>query len=337
MTGAFTRDPDMAFPKDRLLAAIGEAAGPGRLDTVDATALATALLGDAIATNLFMVGYAWQKGLIPLSAAAIERAIELNGVAVALNRGAFLWGRRAAAEPAAVAALVRRGKPAPSAAAQGLTEIVEQRVAFLTDYQDAAYARRYREEVERVRVAEAAAMPGRSDLAVTVARNLFRLMAIKDEYEVARLWTDGSFKRQLEAEFESWKELEVHLAPPLFAQRDPKNGHLVKRRYGAWLLPVLGVLAKGKRLRGTVLDIFGRTAERRLERKLLADYEALLVELTAKLTSDNHGVAVELARVPEQIRGFGHVKEANVERAKLREAELRAAFDAEPAVLAAAE
>jgi indolepyruvate ferredoxin oxidoreductase len=207
------------------------------------------------------------------------------------------------------------------AASQGLDDLVARRAEFLTAYQDEAYARRYRERVARVREAEARRVPGRTDLAEAVARNLFKLMAIKDEYEVARLWTDGSFQRQLEREFERWDALEVHLAPPLLADEDAK-GHLKKRRYGPWMLRAMRLLAGLKRLRGTVLDPFGRTAERRMERRLLAEYDALLDELVERLDAHNHGTALELARIPEQIRGFGHVKETNFVRAKAAESEL---------------
>ncbi|MEK0081972.1 indolepyruvate ferredoxin oxidoreductase family protein [Benzoatithermus flavus] len=336
MTGDFTRDPDLALPADRLEQAILSAAGAEQVSFVDAGRLATRLVGDAIGANLFLVGYAWQKGLIPLSRAAIERAIEINGVQVAFNRQAFLWGRRAAYDLAAVervagAAEGRRSVP------RTLDEIVDHRARFLAGYQDEAYARRYRAIVSRVAAAEAACLPGRTDLARTVAQNLAKLMAIKDEYEVARLWTDGVFLEQLGAEFERWDRLELHLAPPLLAGRDPATGRLKKRRYGPWLFPVLRLLARLKCLRGTTFDPFGRTAERKMERRLLAEYEALLDEILQKLTPENHPLAVELAALPEQMRGFGHVKEANVRRAKAKEAELLATFRGEAALLRAAE
>jgi indolepyruvate ferredoxin oxidoreductase len=241
-------------------------------------------------------------------------------VQVDFNRRAFLWGRRAAHNPAAVEAVIGAA-PKPSAACT-LDDIVARRVEFLTAYQDAAYARRYRERVERVRNAEARRIPSRGDLAEAVARNLFRLMAIKDEYEVARLWTDGSFLRQIGQEFERWDALELHLAPPLLAERDPITGRQKKRRYGPWMLHAMRLLAGLKRLRGTALDPFGRTAERRMERRLRAEYEALVDTLIERVDADNHATAVALARVPEQIRGFGHVKEASVRCAKGAEAEL---------------
>ncbi len=312
VTGDFTRAPDLAFPAGQMRQAIIRAAGP--VAFVAAGRLATRLVGDAIGANLFLVGFAWQKGLIPLGRAAIERAIEINGVRAAFNRQAFLWGRRAAYDPAAVEAVAGLDGERPRP--RGLDEAIAYRAEFLEAYQDEAYARRYREIVARVRAVEARRVPGRDELAQAVARGLFKLMAVKDEYEVARLWTDGAFARQLGAEFERWDRLEVHLAPPLLADRDPATGHLRKRRYGPWMLRALRLLARLKRLRGTAFDPFGRTAERRMERRLLRDYEALLDEILQKLDPARHEIAVELARLPERIRGFGHVKEQSVVHAK---------------------
>ena len=336
MTGAFTRNPDLVFPGQRLRRALIDAAGEKQVDFVDASRLATKLTGDAIATNLFLVGYAWQKGLIPLSREAIERAIELNDVAVSLNQQAFLWGRRAAHDLAAVEAVVRASE-SPRPQTRTLDELIEDRAAFLTAYQDGAYAERYRRTVAAVREAERGRVPGRSELTEAVARSLFRLMRYKDEYEVARLYTDGSFKKQLAAEFEAWDRLEIHLAPPLLAARDPTTGHLRKRRYGPWMLRAFGLVARLRRLRGTALDPFGWTAERRMERRLIGEFEGLLEEVTARLAPDNHALAVELAGLPERIRGFGHVKDANLAAAKAREAELLEHYRNGTAILQAAE
>jgi indolepyruvate ferredoxin oxidoreductase len=330
MTGDFTRQPDLAFPAVRLRRAIDHAVGQGGADFVDVGRLATRLVGDAIGANLMLVGWAWQQGFVPLSLAAIERAIELNGVAVELNKRAFLWGRRAAAEPAAVelAAGERRSSMPPP-----LDELIERRAAFLTAYQDAGYARRYQEAVGRIRAAEARVVPGATELTETVARSLFKLMAYKDEYEVARLYSDGSFLRQLGEEMTGWRRLEVHLAPPLLASRDPATGHLRKRKFGPWMLQAFRLLAPLRRLRGTMLDPFGWTAERRLERRLIGEYETLLSEIAQRLTPERHALAVELTSLPQQMRGFGHVKETNVAVAKAREAELVAAFRSEPSPL----
>ncbi len=336
MTGAFTGNPDLAFPADDTVGRVRRAAGPEAVDLVDASRLARRLLGDAIGANLLMVGYAWQKGLLPLSREAIERAIEINGVAVAFNKAAFLWGRRAAHDLAAVETVARAGET-PRPRSRSLGELIDQRAAFLTDYQDAAWAGRYRQTVERVRARETAVMPGSSALTEAVARNLFKLMSYKDEYEVARLYTDGAFERQLAAEFESWDRLEVHLAPPLLADRDPTSGHLRKRRYGPWMLKAFGLMARLRRLRGTPFDIFGRTAERRMERRLIAEYEAMLDEVLASLTPASHEAAVALAGLPAEIRGFGHVKEANLARAEARKTELLAELRNADAALRAAE
>ncbi|MEO3431081.1 indolepyruvate ferredoxin oxidoreductase family protein [Pelagibius sp. CAU 1746] len=332
MTGDFTRNPDLAFPGGEMERLIAEAAGPGGADFLDATRIATALLGDSIATNLFMLGYAWQKGLVPLSAEAIDKAIELNAVAVAANKAAFLWGRRAAHDLAAVEAAAAPTTGSRTAEARGrqlsrsLDEAVARRVEILTAYQDAAYAGRYKALVEKARQTEAAKAPGLSGLAESVARYYFKLLAVKDEYEVARLYCAPEFRRGLREQFAGDYKISYHLAPPLFAKRDPDTGHLIKQEFGSWLLPVLSGLAKLKGLRGTPLDIFGYSAERKMERKLIADYEALLDEVLAKLTAGNHALAVELASIPEKIRGFGHVKEAHVKSAKACEADLLAAF-----------
>ena len=330
MTGDFTHLPDMEFPGFGLREAIVEATGAERSEFIDATRIATALLGDAIAANLFMLGYAYQKGLVPVSAAAIERAIELNDVAVAGNRRAFLWGRRAAHDRAAVEAAAQAAQPEPAAhrLATTLDEVVARRAAFLADYQDSAYAARYRALVERVRRAEAERAPGFAGLAEAVARAYFKLLAYKDEYEVARLYTDGAFLKQVAEQFEGDYRLEFHLAPPLLAERDPDTGHLKKRGYGPWLLTAFRLLARLKGLRGTAFDIFGYTAERQTERRLIADYERVVEEMLAGLGPDNHGLAVEIAAIPEHIRGFGHVKAASLEAAKRREAELLATFRA---------
>ncbi|WP_119460319.1 indolepyruvate ferredoxin oxidoreductase family protein [Rhodospirillaceae bacterium SYSU D60014] len=328
MTGEFTRKPDLAFPRQGLLDLIAETAGRDRTESIDATRIATALMGDSIASNLFMLGYAFQKGLVPVSAEAIDQAIALNGVAVEANRQAFLWGRRAAHDRAAVERAAQLEPEAPPAAAPTLDALVARRVAFLTDYQDAAYADRYKALVERVRQAETEKARGLSGLAETVARNYFKLLAYKDEYEVARLYTDGAFLKRLEDQFEGNFRVEFNLAPPLLAARDPDTGHPRKRSFGPWMLTAFRLLAMMKGLRGTRFDLFGRTAERKLERQLIRDYEAVVEELIAGLSHDKHALALQIAAIPEQIRGFGHIKQAHLEPAKRHEAELLVAYRA---------
>jgi indolepyruvate ferredoxin oxidoreductase len=382
MPGSFTTRPDMQFPAADIVAGIRVALGGESPLLLDATQLATALLGDAIASNLFILGYAWQQGLVPLSFDALMRAIELNGAAVAMNQQAFAWGRLAAVDPHAVqqaAGLVRNGHtsaettPGPLHAlppgewestewgattaprnssderelrglpghagddvaflplddarlSRSLDEMITRRAAFLVDYQDQAYADRYRRLVDRVRKGEQDTLGGSTALTETVARYLFKLMAYKDEYEVARLYTSGDFQRRLQQQFEGEYQLRFHLAPPLFAKKDAQ-GRLIKKEYGPWMLKAFGVLAKLKFLRGGRLDPFGRTAERVGERRLITDYETTVQLLLDGLDDHRLALAVEIASIPEHIRGYGHVKEAHLEKAKAREASLLAQWN----------
>jgi indolepyruvate ferredoxin oxidoreductase len=342
LPGEFTRNADFSLPTERLKRTIVADAGADKTHFIDASRIANALFGQSIGANMFMVGYAYQLGAVPLSAAAIEKAIELNGEAVAMNQAAFHWGRRAVVDRAAVDTLAKPTAAISSDArklSESLDETVARRAAFLTAYQDAAYAARYRAWVDKAKAAEAARAPGKSGLADAVARYLFKLMAYKDEYEVARLYTDGAFLRQVENEFDGDNlRFEFHLAPPLFAPRDKVTGLPRKISFGPWVLPLFRLLARLKGLRGTAFDPFGRTLERRTERKLIADYEAMLDEVLAKLTPDNHAVAVGLAAIPEKIRGFGHVKQQHLTAAKADEAALLEQFRAgAPAMLKAAE
>ncbi|MEL0020982.1 MAG: DUF6537 domain-containing protein, partial [Rickettsiales bacterium] len=314
ITGHFTRNPDLKFPSDELADRIDEAAGGANVDRIEATRLATRLLGDSIATNLFMLGYAYQRGLVPVGSEAIEKAIELNGVAIDMNKAAFAWGRRAvldrsAVRQAAEATAVERDMPAT------LDEIVAHRSRELTAYQNAAYAERYKSLVERVRKAEAEKTPGVTGLAETVARYAYKLMAYKDEYEVARLYTDGRFENQLRNAFQGDFELKFHLAPPILTKLNPETGLRDKRTYGAWIFSAMRVLAKLKGLRGTPFDFCGWSGERRMERKLASDYETTMKEIAEGLTHDNHALAMQIANVPERIRGYGHVKERHLELA----------------------
>jgi indolepyruvate ferredoxin oxidoreductase len=324
-TAAFVVDPDIDPDVATMQRALRIAVGDG-LEFVDATRLATALIGDAIATNLFMLGYAFQKGLVPLGLAAIERAVELNGVAVDSNRRAFAWGRVAAHDGRQLEVLVRPLIPAEQEVPQELDALIGHRAAFLADYQNAAYAQRYRDIVARIAASEAARTPGRAGLGDAVAHGLFKLMAYKDEYEVARLYTNGAFEEKLRRQFEGELSLEFHLAPPLLARRDPRTGVPRKRIFGAWMFKLFKLLAWLRWVRGTPLDVFGRTAERRQERLLITHYEQVLGEIAMGLDYDNHALAVEIARLPEQMRGFGHIKARNVEKAMAGEAGLLARF-----------
>ncbi len=326
-TAEFTHKPDWQFPQGAMERAIVEGVGAGNATFVDASRVATALMGDAIATNMFMLGFAWQKGLVPVSEDAILRAVELNGVAVEANRKSFLWGRYAAHDPAAV-----EKHAAPSAViplegrlARTLDESIARRVEFLTEYQDAKYAARYRALVDRVRAAETGQGLG-TKLADAVVRYYFKLMAYKDEYEVARLYTRPEFLQRVNAMFDGDFKLKFHLAPPRLNKPDPVTGEAKKSEFGPWMLPAFKLLAKLKGLRGTAFDVFGKTDERRMERQLIADYERTIEELLAKLDRDRHATAVAIASVPEEIRGYGHVKLRHLKAAKAKEADLLASF-----------
>ncbi|NRH29066.1 indolepyruvate ferredoxin oxidoreductase family protein [Pseudomonas sp. MS19] len=311
-TAEFTRNPDAQVPGAAMREALVEAVGAKKTWFVDATRLATRLLGDSIATNLFMLGYAYQKGFVPVSAEAINKAIELNNVAVQLNQQAFLWGRRAAHDLAAVEKLARPAI-ADEPMAKTLDEIIAYRVEQLRLYQSAGYARRYQKLVERVRKAD---VSEEQLLSKAVARYYFKVLAYKDEYEVARLYSDGKFVKQLQAQFEGDLRLEFHLAPSWLAKRDPLSGQPRKRQFGPWMLKAFAVLAKFKFLRATPFDPFGYSAERRVEQQLIAEYEQSIDGFLKVLTPANYRTAVAIAELPESIRGYGHVKEQALLKAR---------------------
>ncbi len=338
-TAAFTLDPDAEFGGETLFDVIRDAAGANLTEMVDATRLATALIGDAIATNLFMVGYAAQRGLIPVSIEAIERAIELNGVAVEANTRALAWGRAHAVDPDRVERIAAAAMPARRDAKpeRSLDEIIEHRAELLTAYQNSAYARRYRDLVALAARAEADKGKGLTGFAEAVAVNAAKLMAYKDEYEVARLYTDAAFRERLEAQFEGDLRPRVYLAPPLLARPDPTTGEPKKRAFGPWVFTLFKVLARLKGLRGGPLDVFAHTAERRAERRLIEDYFATVQETAEALNPEKHALAVGLARLPEKIRGFGPVKMRSIETAEREREALMAALRAPDVPATAAE
>ena len=330
-TAAFVSDPDWQFPAGQCESLVLEAVGPDHIGKLDADTLAVQFLGDSIYTNPLMLGYAWQQGKVPLSHAALMRAIELNGVQIENNKAAFEWGRRAAAEPKEVKALVRTGQVIELVKrSTNLDDMIAKRVEFLADYQSAAYAAKYKRFVDTVRAKEAelvfsrtATRPDASrpstKLTEAVARYLFKLMAYKDEYEVARLHSDRRFLDKVAAQFEGKMgtdfQLAYHLAPPAIAKRNEK-GELQKRRFGPWMLSAFRMLAKLKGLRGTAFDPFGHTEERRTERDLIVEYRESIEEVLRTLGPANLGLAIEIARVPEMIRGYGHVKQRHLEAAR---------------------
>ncbi len=313
MPAAFIARRDLELPDCALREGIAEAVRPDGAWFLPATRLAHALLGEAIAANFLLLGHAWQQGLIPLREAAILQAIELNGVAVEQNRAAFAWGRRAAHDLAAVEAAA--GLDPFPAATPGLKAAVTRRAGFLEAYQDAEYAHRYESLVNLVAEREQRSCGGASQaLALAVAHSYFRLLACKDEYEVARLLTEPGFIDGLRAQMQGPIRLHFHLAPPLLSRADPLTGRPGKIEFGPWMLPLLRVLKHLRFLRGTPFDPFGYGADRRLERELIGTYEALIGEIMPALGPANHALAVQIAALPGEIRGFGPVKAAAAAR-----------------------
>jgi indolepyruvate ferredoxin oxidoreductase len=346
-TAAFIKNPDWRFPGASTDADVRAAAGDDHVSAVDANRFAVALLGDAIYTNPFVLGYAWQRGWLPLTYASLKRAIELNAVQVEKNLAAFEWGRRTAHDLAAVRKLAESQSRTPDSdtasskivslhTPKALDTLIDKRATYLAAYQNDAYAARYRKLVDEVRAAESAldsAPAGTEQFPLTeaVAKNLHKLMAYKDEYEVARLYTDPAFINRLKANFEGDWKLKFHLAPPALSRKDA-HGHLVKKQYGPWILSAMHVLAKLRFLRGTALDVFGKTEERRTERALIVEYEALVRELISGLNSglnaETRALAVELASLPDGIRGYGHVKENNLKGVRTKWSQLLAKWRA---------
>jgi indolepyruvate ferredoxin oxidoreductase len=322
----FIHDRDIEYPLQSLLATLHEAAGAGAVHAVDATGVAQALLDDALAANILLLGVALQHGLLPVSAAALERAIEVLGIDVPRNRRALLLGRQIAWNSVAAPA-ASSGKPGRAPRFDSLGDIVEHRKGLLGDYQNAVYAARYEHWVDRVRRRETGVRPGSVELSKAVARAYFKLLAYKDEYEVARLFTQAGFLERLKDEFEGDLRLTFHMAPPLLAGTDTATGLPRKHAFGGWILPLLRMLAGLRFLRGGPLDIFGYSTERRLERRLIRDYEDLMSRFELELDEPRFELALQLARLPEQIRGFGPIKFRATESARAEWAELLLAWE----------
>ncbi len=320
-TGDIVRNRDATLQGTLRLQSIERAVGPENIRSFDANRMSEALFGDTVFANVIMLGAAWQQGLVPLSREALMRAIELNGVAVEQNSQAFACGRLAIADKNFTASLLGQ---AP--AEETLDQIIARRVDFLTSYQDRGYAERYRQFVTGVRAAEQDRMPDSQSLTIAVAHSLFKLMAYKDEYEVARLHTQTGFQEKLRQEFEGNFAIKYHLAPPILPAGKDARGRPRKRQFGAWIEPAFRMLARLKMLRGTPLDIFGYARERRMERQLIGWYESLLTELLPLLHAETVGPLAEIAALPMEIRGYGPVKEAAVEKVTAKVSSLRAAL-----------
>ncbi|MGA2291186.1 indolepyruvate ferredoxin oxidoreductase family protein [Bradyrhizobium sp.] len=320
-TGDIVRHPDASLDAPLRAESIARVIGPGHVTSLDANQLSDRVFGDTVFANVIMLGAAWQRGLVPVSSDALMRAIELNGVAVEQNQRAFACGRLAVADQNF--ALSLQG-PAPPE--ESLDQIVARRADFLTAYQDAEYAARYRQFVTGVGVGEQARVPQSQAFTIAVARALFKLMAYKDEYEVARLHTETGLQEKLRQEFEGDFKIKYHLAPPILPAGRDARGRPLKRSFGPWIEPAFRVLARLKSLRGTRLDIFGYAHERRMERALIPWYQALVTELMPHLRADTIPRLVEIAALPMEIRGYGPVKNAAVEKVQAKAGNLRAAM-----------
>jgi indolepyruvate ferredoxin oxidoreductase len=336
-TAEFVKNPNWLLPGSDLTHDIREACGAGNADFVPAAELATALMGDSIATNMFMLGYAWQKGWVPLGREAIERAIELNGVAVAFNQQSFVWGRRAAVDLERVRRIAMPAEVIPIGQhiSRNLDELVERRVKLLTAYQNEAYAQKYLSLIEKTRSVEKQ-QTGSTTLTEAVARYYAKLLAYKDEYEVGRLHADPAFRKKIEGMFEGDYKVVYHLAPPLLAQTDPLTGEPKKMRFGSWMMGAFRILNTMKFLRGTVLDAFGYTEERKTERALIREYEETVERLLQGLSPQNHATAIQIASLPEEIRGYGHIKMKSIVAARQKRDALLARFGSDREQRAAA-
>ena len=329
-TAEFISDPDAHIPKQAMRSLIEAEVGSAKTNFLAATDLATGLLGDSIASNMFLLGYAMQNGFVPVSRAALEEAIRLNGVSVDFNLDALEWGRRAAIDMSRVehAAGVRQVfKPLTD-----IDEIISDRVTRLTDYQSSAYAAEYVALVESVRTVDHAD----KDFTLTraVAKSLYKLMSYKDEYEVARLYSNGSFEEHVSNLFEGDYTFSFHLAPPVLSRKDKATGKPKKRKFPGLTLGIFKLLAPLKFLRGTRLDLFGYTTDRVEERRTLAAFRQIFVDLRDELTLDNYRSAVEIAELPMLIRGYGHVKSANLLAINVRKEILMKQFRGELVPLA---
>jgi indolepyruvate ferredoxin oxidoreductase len=329
-TGDFTRDTELAYPADTLISRMEKTTSTEGRQMFNASEVAVKLLGDSLGANLMLTGFAWQRGLIPIREEAILEAIELNGVAIDWNKEAFAWGRRLAHQPELIEQfLMREDKVQPLIfTPTTATDWVNKYSAELVEYQDQAYADRYRSLLDKIIAAEQALPTTKGQLATAVAKAAYKLMAYKDEYEVARLYSAPEFLEKLEDQFEGDYTLEFNLAPPIIAPKDKATGKPTKIQFGPWMLKAFGLLAKFKFLRGTRLDPFGYFEERKMERGLIEKYFETLDSLLRDLNASNHDLAVEIAELPMTIRGYGHVKHENVQEAHAKLEELLAQWPA---------
>jgi indolepyruvate ferredoxin oxidoreductase len=319
---AFTRNNNMTFPAQETRDEFIAASTPKDVNFIDATTLAQTLFGDSIAANLFMVGYAFQKGYIPLSEASIIRATELNGVAVEFNKRAFQWGRLAASDMAKINTVITAPAQSENSQDLSLDQVIERHFNDLIRYQNTTYADHYKKAVENARTHASDRLGTDQEIGMLVAKYLYKVMAYKDEYEIGRLYSDPAFLEKLQAQFDGNYKLKFNLAPPLLSRKDKVTGHPKKITFGAWMLPIFKLLAKSKGLRGSMFDVFSYTQERKTERQLITDYNDLITKVVPQVTHENKAIVTELLSLPEHIRGYGHVKEESMIKTRDRWQEL---------------
>ena len=329
-TAQFQANQALDLSQDKLLGILRQCVTDARLAAIPATSAAVRLIGDSIATNVFMLGYALQRGCLPVALTAVEQAIRLNGVAIEQNLHALSWGRLAAHDPRQFESLVAQaggGEVVEEPLSQTLEQVIETRVRHLTAYQNASYAKTYADFVAQVRTTESTRTPGSTAVTWAVALSLSKLMSYKDEYEVARLYSNGDFLRRLRREFDGDYKLQFHLSPPLINPRDKVTGKPRKVSFGPWMLSAFGLLARMKGLRGTAFDAFGYTAERRTERRLIEEYRKTVEGVLPVLNRDNSALVTSIAALPDTIRGYGHVKDESLKKYEQELAKLLASFD----------
>ena len=330
MSGDFIKDPDTQFPLEKLLSSIRHCVGSS-LHTVDSTAVATAAFGESIAGNLMILGFGYQLGGIPVPSVAIEKAIELNGQAVQMNVQAFRMGRAAAAKPDEVGRLLGSFPASkPVSIDETVAQTVERLERHLVTYQSKGYARRYRAVVDAVQNVESGIEGTELRLTLATARSYHKLLAVKDEYEVARLYTDKQFTEGLKRTFEGSYRLNLNLAPPIISKASRKNGVIRKRAFGGWIFPIFRLMTLLRRVRGTVLDPFRYSKDRALDQRLISGYERTVGKLCAGLSASNLEAAIEIALLPLSVRGFGHIKSANASKAQTTAEKLWLEFEALP-------
>jgi indolepyruvate ferredoxin oxidoreductase len=320
VTGAFTRDGDFSIPVDDMKQALERFTGEGNCNFFDSTKVSETLTGNTIGANMMLLGFACQKGWLPVKRQSLEDAITENGVAVAYNQRVFKIGRLMAHDPDAVKALLEQGATTPEWEVLSATtqDLIARREKDLIAYQSKSYANKFTKLINQVREAEEKLTGDSDEITQAAARYLYKLMAYKDELEVARLYTDGTWAKQVEENFSGDYKIKFHMAPPLISKRDPITGQLKKREFGGWMLSALKLASKFKVLRHTPLNPFSYSAERKEDKELLQQYKTVLNQIISGLTEENKDVALEMARVPEFVRGYGHVRTESVEAAQRR-------------------